>query len=412
MKKTLSLLLCVGVLVALCIVPATAEGVSGKLSFFFWDEPQRGIMQDVIDIFNESYPDVEVELTAIPFADYWLKLQTSLGSPNGPDVFWMNPARALTYLPMGVVEPLDAYIEADGVDMSVFPEALRNNFTYDGQLYGIPKDYDTIGLFFNKSIFDEMGVEYPTDDWTWDDLFTAAKALTGNGYYGLCLNLGDKQSVVCNFLYTNGVTGLTEDRTTIHMNEPEVKEAIEFLLKMVDEGVSPDYNGIQELNSNDRFMGGMSAMTFSGSWSTAPYQEALGEENVGVVEVPIHTREGCGINGLGICINSASENKDLAWLFAKTFTTYEAGVAQSKVVIPAYLGAEETWKSAYGSLDVSCFMRAAETSWPLINATIATADQNDVYSAYIQKIWSGEIGVDEGLALIDEECAAIVAAAE
>ena len=429
MKKILSLILCVSIVAVMCMVSActkkeaindnvesiseNAEKVSkdeekGKLSFYAWDEGQRGIMEAVIDVFHKTYPNVEVELTIIPWDDYWLKMQTSLNTDNGPDVFWMNTTYTPDYIPAGMVENLTPYIEAENIDMSVFPQVFIDCYSYEGNLYGIPKDFDTIGLFYNKSLFDEAGVAYPTDDWTWDDMYEASKKLASAGVMAIDMDLSNDQTYVANFIYTNdGGRCRSEDGTSLHMNTPAVKEAFEYMMKYVDEGLSPDYNAMQELGAHERFMGGLSAMTMSGSWNVRTYMEALGEENLGVVEVPANKVEACCINGLAISINANSKVKDLAWEFVKTFTTVEGGKAQAQTVIPANKEATSTWQENFGDFDVSCFMRSTETALPCLEATKKTSEQYDTMLGYFQRIWSKELSIEEGLAQLDKDCEAI-----
>ena len=63
-------------------------------------------------------------------------------------------------------------------------------YTLDNKYYAVPKDYDTIGLWYNKTLFDKAGVSYPDDTWTWDDMYNAAVKLTdkANGIYGYAAN--------------------------------------------------------------------------------------------------------------------------------------------------------------------------------------------------------------------------------
>lgn len=64
--------------------------------------------------------------------------------------------------------------------MSVYPQFAQDLYSRDGSIYAIPKDYDGIGLFYNKAIFDEMGVDYPTDDMSWDELKDLATKTTND----------------------------------------------------------------------------------------------------------------------------------------------------------------------------------------------------------------------------------------
>src|SRR5437588_657670 len=64
------------------------------------------------------------------------------------------------------------------VEMDKFPEGLTTIYNFEGNQYAIPKDFDTVGLWYNKTMFDEAGLAYPDENWTWDDLYNAAKKLT------------------------------------------------------------------------------------------------------------------------------------------------------------------------------------------------------------------------------------------
>lgn len=97
-------------------------------------------------------------------------------------------------------------MKADPVDLSPIAPALLQAFTYDGSLYAIPKDFDTVGLWYNKALFDAAGVAYPDDSWTWQTLRDAAIKLTDptNGVYGFVVNAGTRAGYY-NFIAQNGV---------------------------------------------------------------------------------------------------------------------------------------------------------------------------------------------------------------
>lgn len=404
MKKLLSLVLCL-LLVLGFAATAMAED-SGKITFYFWDEAQKPAMEDVIKGFNEIYPDIEVEMTVIPWAQYWTKLQTSLGTANGPDVMWLNKMYVQIYAAADLLEPMDSYIEAAGTDLSCFPQALRDIYTQQGAVVGIPKDYDTIGLFYNKSIFDAAGVEYPTNDWTWDDVAAAAEKLTGNGVHGIAVALDDTQSWVEDLIFTNGGSATTEDATAWQLNTPEVVEAVEWSMNLVNNGWSPTYYELQEISAHDRFQAGLLAMHQAGSWNAATYCEALGADNVGVVEIPTKIQEGNVIHGLGICINKASENKDLAYKFAAYFATAEAAEAQAQVVIPAHNDGAQMWLDKL-PIDASCFTDSAQFATPIAYPSVEYAQQSEIYTKYMLQIWTGETSVADGLAALDAEAQAL-----
>ena len=79
--------------------------------------------------------------------------------------------------------------------------------------YAVPKDYDTIALWYNKTLFDEAGISYPDDTWTWADLKDAAKKLTKDdgSQYGFCAGLHNQEGYY-NFVYQNGGEIITDDK--------------------------------------------------------------------------------------------------------------------------------------------------------------------------------------------------------
>lgn len=105
---------------------------------------------------------------------------------------WLRAvAPTLLQAPIPIQAPTDYIAKDSSVDMSRFYEGVKNLYTRsDGKIFALPKDHDTIALLYNKAIFDKYGVDYPTDDWTWEDMYEAAKKITegSNGdVYGLAM---------------------------------------------------------------------------------------------------------------------------------------------------------------------------------------------------------------------------------
>jgi multiple sugar transport system substrate-binding protein len=412
MKKVRNLLVvCLAALMLLSVVSiASAEGPSGTITMYYWDENQKPGMDAVIEMYEQE-TGVKVESTIIPWAQYWTKLQTSLPSENGPDVFWTNFSHAVDYFPAGLVEPLAPYVERDGVDLSPFPDVLKEMYSYEGQLHGLPKDYDTIALFYNKDLFDAKGIAYPTNDWTWDDLVENALALTDDSAYGFIAPPAG-QTFAYSFILSNEGTMISEDRMQIHYDDPNTIEALQWMLDLIDvHGVSPTGPMLLELGTDDYFQAGLAAMVTGGSWMVPPYVEALGD-SLGVARLPIAKKEANVIHGLSFCISANSQNKEAAWGLIKAFATKEAGEAQAKVVIPAYAGADQVWLANFPGLDLQCFIDATAYADLLPRCMIAAAAQDDIVASAYDKIWVGGADIEATCKEIDELCAAAVADAQ
>lgn len=412
MKKVRGIL--VVVLITMLALSATlavahAEAPSGTITLYYWDENQKPGMDAVVAMYEQE-TGVKVETTIIPWAQYWTKLQTGLPSENGPDVFWSNSAHAVDYYPLGLVEPIGPYVERDGVDLSPFPDALLTMYSYDGVLHGLPKDYDTIGLYYNKALFDAKGVAYPTNDWTWDDLLEAALALTDENTFGF-LAPPATQTMAYSFILSNEGTLQVPDRTQINYDNENTIEALQWLVDLsAVHGVSPNGAMFKELEAEQYFQAGLAAMMTSGSWQAGAFYEALGED-VGVARLPISKKEANVIHGLSFNISANSKNKEAAWGLIKTFATKEAGEAQAKVVIPAYAGADQIWVDNFPSLDLKIFIDAAEYSTPVPTCMLAAAAQDDIVVSSFDRIWIGLEDVATVCAEMDAQAAEAVAKA-
>src|SRR5207244_10424906 len=95
--------------------------------------------------------------------------------------------RPATIIKQSNMIPLNDQMAKTGTSKSDFVPSLLSAFSYNGKVFGIPKDFNTLGLVYNKDLFKAANVKEPTNDWTWDDLKTAAKALTKGDVVGLSL---------------------------------------------------------------------------------------------------------------------------------------------------------------------------------------------------------------------------------
>src|SRR5690606_12276234 len=137
------------------------------------------------------------------------------------DVFWMNAVNLQLYASEGVLEPLDPYLKRDEFDIGVHPEELLRMYTHDGTHYAMPKDFDTIGLWYNKELFDKAGIDYPDESWTWETVQDAAAELTDPraGVHGIAAEMS-RQYTYYNtiaqaggYVLRDGRSGFADPRT-------------------------------------------------------------------------------------------------------------------------------------------------------------------------------------------------------
>ncbi len=163
----------------------------------------------------------------IPWANYWDKLQTTVAGARPSTSSGMNKPNFPVYASKGALTDLTDLIAQAKIDTSVYPQSLRDLYTYDSKLYGFPKDFDTIALYYNKKLFDAAGVAYPDDTWTWDDLYAAAKKLTTADQWGYISTTGD-QIGYWNYIFANGGQVLNADGTSVVIDQPASCDAIKL----------------------------------------------------------------------------------------------------------------------------------------------------------------------------------------
>ncbi len=115
-------------------------------------------MQQLATAFTQENPNITIDVQLTPWETYWTKMKAAATGGAAPDVFWMNGPNYQLYATNGVLAPLDEKIAEDKVDLSAYPKALVDLYTVDGKHYGLPKDFDTVGLWYNKELFDAAGV--------------------------------------------------------------------------------------------------------------------------------------------------------------------------------------------------------------------------------------------------------------
>lgn len=200
------------------------------------EESEQQIVRDSITRFNELFPDVEVIYEPIP-NDFPTAIKAQIAGGTAPDVFYVNDDLFINLSPNGQLLALNDYMELAGVSAEDYPAGLMSQWiASDGMIYGIPKDFNSLALFYLPELFDEADIDYPTADWTWDDLYDAAEAITGaTEATGMCTppDVGRWPALVL----ANGGQIINEDFAESLINSPEAVEATEFWYGMYTDGI-------------------------------------------------------------------------------------------------------------------------------------------------------------------------------
>ena len=319
-------------LLSLLLVFAVMGGVSAQdqvhLRMTVWDAATTPYWQAVVDAYQAQNPNVTVELIDIASAEYQDVVNVMLSGGDDVDVITVKDIPGYSaMLTRGQIIPLNDYIEAAGIDLSLYSGAAEE-LTYEDALYALPFRSDIWILYYNKAIFDAADLAYPTNDMTWDEFDALARELaSGSGadrIYGAHFHtwrstvqlptVQDGENIVIAEDYSfmaptyNMVTSLQADQ--IIMDYGELKAG------------SIHYSGV--------FKNSQVAMLPMGSWfigSLIAAQKA-GEFDFpwGVAKYPHPEGVEAGTTAgtlTSLAINTASANKDAAFDFIKFYSGVE-----------------------------------------------------------------------------------------
>jgi multiple sugar transport system substrate-binding protein len=260
-----------------------------ELQMIMWGENARFLAQEEVNkAFTEKYPDITVNLLQ-PGDDYWGKINTMIAGGTPPDVAFQQEMNTPTHASRGYMLELDDFMASDPeFERSWIAEPFYGPFTYDGHVYALPITTYVNVLFYNIDMFDNAGLAYPTEDWTWKDLLEAALKLTiDENSDGKPEQYGFWYNGVINFLYgwiwSNGGEVIESDRKTPALYSDANIQTYQFLHDLVyKHGVTPAIS----MNKDNMytFETGRVAMADIGSWMTVTYDR--NELNYGMTLTP------------------------------------------------------------------------------------------------------------------------------
>ena len=391
-----------------------SKSPDGTITMQIWDTAQRDGMQALADAYHEQNPDVTVEIQVTSWDEYWTKLEAAATSNTLPDVFWMHTNYILQYADNGMLADLtDLYADESATYYTdhYSDVSISNASGSDGKIYGVPKDKDTVGLVYNKEMFDAANVAYPDETWTWDTLVEASQAICdATGKYGY-MAYADDQLGYWNFVYQNGGYILNEDKTAAGFDVPETIEAMKFYIGLQSYDWCPDQNYFAETAPGNAFFSEQGAMFLEGDWNIMSemknYPEMQGKWDVAVLPSSPDGGRATISNGLCYATSANNQNNEVVLDFLRFLGSEEGQRIQgeSGAAIPAYEGLEETWITAFDQFDydlnLDAFIEMFDYSVQSVNDKSRPNWKSKVTDELL-KIYGGSVDIDTGLANINQ----------
>ncbi len=355
---------------------SAATGKMDKITINIWDNNQRAGIQEICDDWTKT-SGVPVSVEVVDWDNYWTLLEAGASGGTMPDVFWMHSNTAQMYMENDILLDLTDYVaNDDSIQKENYYEGVWDLYTRaaDGKQFALPKDHDTIALLYNKAIFDKYGVEYPTDNWTYEDMYEAAKKITegSNGdIYGMAMNTSNNQDGWYNLVYAYGGQVITEDHKGTTIGSDEAKAGMEMMRKLLTVG-APQAT-VAETGTDSLFQSNKVGMITQGSWMINSFYTAESHEDYAWAMMPYADVNGNGTcdkgerasayNGLGWAANAGVADPDLCYSLIAYLCGKEAQTKQAElgVTMGGMKGVSEGFTSAFEGMDVSAFYTVEET---------------------------------------------------
>lgn len=368
--------------------PGGGGGDGDAITYWLWDANQLGAYQACAAAFTED-SGIEVRIEQYGWDDYWASLTNHFVAGNAPDVFTNHLSQYPQFASQGQILDITDRVEADGLDLGIYQDGLADLWVdQDGARYGLPKDWDTIGIFYNTELAEDAGLTAedmsvlewnPVDGGSYEDaiarLTVDANGVRGDepgfdpgdvAVYGLGLaGAGGAfgQTEWSMYAMSNGFEYANQNPwgTEFNFDSDEFQDTMVWWRSLIEKGYMPSLEiAASGVSIMEAYGAGRYAMVTEGSWNTGAYMGLTGVETA-IAPTPVGpTGERASLfNGLADSIWSGSPNQEAAWEWVTYLASPECQdqVAAEAVVFPAVSSSLEIAEDAFTErgYDVSAF---------------------------------------------------------
>ena len=313
-----------------------------QLTFMGWEASplETQAVKDGIAAFEKENPNIKVNYTpGLAGSEYNAKLLSSAAAGSLLDVMFVSAESYRAIVSKGALWDITDQFD-ENYPLDDFIDSSRQIMEVDGHVYGISSCTVSPIVYYNKDVFDQKGIDYPSADpencWTIDEFRDVAKKLTSDDIYGV-YGLETVADTLNAQLLSNGGTRYNEDYTKSTMNSPENKEVFEIIKAIrTEDGSAPDASTLDAVGMSAKQMlqTGKVAMLVDGSWSLQ--ELAASDMNIGMAPLPSYGKVLTTGQAHLHCIAETSKHKDEAWQFLQFLSgmDYQGALVKSGLWMP------------------------------------------------------------------------------
>lgn len=325
-------------------------------------------------------PDFELSLEGPSFQEYWTLVRTRMSASDAPCILTTQGARAQELAE--ILTPLDDLAAEAGLDISEYNDGMIQGLTVDGSVRAIPYDAQPMLLFFNKTMFEEAGLEIPGANYTTDQFLSDAQALTGDGVYGFALDSGFAHPYLT-YAFANGNPPVVDGE--LRLTDPGFVDSVQWAFDLVHaEGVAAAPNPADtDEASRSKFHAGQAAMIIDGPWFYSTILDGADFE-VGIAAPFSDSGDSIGlIQGSAFGIAESCPDKEAAFENIVKMTTADVlgYVGEKRGVVPSLEAAMGSWAEGKPEADVAV-MEALVAGGAALETTTTWNQVNTQFAQY------------------------------
>ena len=380
-----------------------------EISFMGHGDPnEKKIFTALIQSFEKKYPNVKVNYTSVPPAEYHQKLTTLVASGKAPDIFYLSGPAFYKYAEAGTILNIQSYLNNTELfdPNNVWKQGL-DRYRYDGKtlgtgdLYGLPKDVGPWAMAYNKDLFDEAGAEYPSAEpggWTWDDYLKAAQAVTkdtnGDGKVDIFGGAGFPLEAA---VWGNGGDYIDYATGTIKVDSPEFAEAMQFIADLnLKHHVSPSADDEKAMNSYSRFVAGKIGMFPLGPWDQPAFWDLPFNWDIAPWPASPNTgKTSTWLGSMGFALSSKSKHPQEAFNLAAFLSLDPEGQKQNMDLGQAVpnlidMATNDYLNNGKAPEHKQVFLDIIEYGRPTVEYGSKDTQWLDTFNQEASKVWTGK----------------------
>ncbi|NLS40485.1 sugar ABC transporter substrate-binding protein [Bacillus subtilis] len=346
----------------------------GKKMISMWvhvsDDNEEGkIYKKRVDAFNKKYAseNIEAKIEFIPRSGngggYEDKVNAALTTNTLPDVITLDGPNTAAYAKSGVIAPLDEYVK----DQKDLLPSIKQQGTYQGKLYAIGVSESSVGIYYNKKMLEDAGVDLKTlptvkDPWTWEEFLALCKKLKHKyDKPAIDMQLQSKDEMLTYallpFVWSAGGDILSEngEKADGVFNQKPTVEAMTFIQTMLKEGYTTR-TPVKQAFETEKY-----PMKMSGVWTITDLKTNFSNVDYGVMPYPVSPKTKKLVSPSGswqFAMTQASENKEWAAKLVDWMTNKDSNIELSRSIaaLPVRYSSEKVLTKEFSD-EMNVFMQ-------------------------------------------------------